>query len=75
MNPQSLFNLAGKLALVTGSSKGIGHTLAHALGAAGATVVLNARDANRLESARLALAEHGVAAHARAFDVTDPAAV
>jgi len=75
VNPQSLFNLAGKLALVTGSSKGIGHTLAHALGAAGATVVLNARDANRLESARLALAEHGVAAHARAFDVTDPAAV
>jgi gluconate 5-dehydrogenase len=68
-----IFSLDHRIALVTGSSKGIGFALARALRAAGATVVLNARDGARLEQARAALGGEGV--HAVAFDVTDPDAV
>ena len=69
------FSLAGRLALVTGSSAGIGLALARALAQAGATVVLNARNADKLESARSLLAAEGHKVHARAFDVTSAAAV
>jgi gluconate 5-dehydrogenase len=71
----SLFDLTGRTAFVTGSSKGIGLALAGALASAGARVVLNARDAGRLEEARSTLAAQGYAVHAFAFDVTDAAAV
>jgi gluconate 5-dehydrogenase len=71
------FDLTGRVALVTGSSRGIGNVLAGGLAQAGATVVLNGLDAERLEKARIDLAgTHGddrVAAVA--FDVTDPDAV
>jgi gluconate 5-dehydrogenase len=71
-----LFDLTGRIALVTGSSKGIGFAIAQALAAAGATIVLNGRDTDSLARARKTLAEeHGVTAHVAAFDVTDPAAV
>jgi len=69
------FRLDGRVALVTGSSAGIGLALARGLGQAGATVVLNGRDAARLATARQALAGEGLTVHARAFDVCDPAAV
>ncbi|MBO1359491.1 SDR family oxidoreductase [Acetobacter sacchari] len=65
----SLFSLKDRLALITGSSAGIGFTLAQGLAAHGATVVLNGRDKRRLETARANLAEHGVDAHVRVFDV------
>lgn len=71
----TLFDLKGRLALVTGSSKGIGLALARALADAGAEIVLNARDADRLETSRAALAAEGHSVHAVAFDVTDPKAV
>ena len=71
----NLFDLSGRTALITGSSKGIGYALAQALGAAGATVVINARDGVRLEQARLALGALGLKVHALTFDVTDPDAV
>jgi len=70
-----IFDLTGRVALVTGSSKGIGFALARALASAGATIVLNARDGARLAEARQTLAAQGVSAHAFAFDVTDPEAV
>ena len=71
-----VFDITGRTALVTGSSRGIGRALATGLAEAGCTVVLNGRDARRLEAARAELAERtGAAVHAAGFDVTDPAAV
>ena len=52
MNVLDSFRLDGRLALVTGSSAGIGLALARGLGQAGAAVVLNGRDAGRLAEAR-----------------------
>jgi gluconate 5-dehydrogenase len=72
----ALFDVAGRVALVTGSSRGIGRALSGGLAAAGATVVLNGRDPDAVAAAREALAqETGAAVHAAAFDVTDPAAI
>ncbi|MCW2811547.1 MAG: hypothetical protein JWP61_2005 [Friedmanniella sp.] len=71
------FDLTGRVALVTGSSRSIGRTLAEGLADAGATVVLNGVDPDRLEGTRRELAdrfgEERIAA--RAFDVTDEPAV
>lgn len=72
---KNLFDLSGRTALITGSSKGIGLALAGALGSAGATLVLNARDPARLDAARRELQGRGLSAHAVPFDVTDAAAV
>ena len=69
------FRLDGRLALITGSSAGIGLALARGLGQAGARLVLNGRDAARLAAAQQMLAAEGLTAHARAFDVCDAAAV
>ena len=71
----STFRLDGRLALITGSSTGIGLALARGLGQAGAQLVLNGRDAARLAAAQQLLAAEGLTAHARAFDVCDAAAV
>lgn len=69
------FRLDRRLALVTGSSGGIGFALARGLGQAGATVVLNGRDKARLEQAAGVLRDEGLTVHTRCFDVTDAAAV
>ncbi|TAG34735.1 MAG: SDR family oxidoreductase [Polaromonas sp.] len=69
------FRLNGRLALVTGSSAGIGLALARALGQAGASVVLNGRDAVKLEQAGEMLRAEGLTVHARSFDVTQHASV
>jgi gluconate 5-dehydrogenase len=69
------FDLGGKTALITGSSAGIGLALAQGLAGAGATVVLNARNAAKLEAAAAGLSAMGARVHASAFDVTDAAAV
>ena len=69
------FSLQGRRALITGSSGGIGLALARALGQAGATVVLNGRDASRLETAQAALVADGLSVDLAAFDVTDADAV
>jgi len=73
---KSLFDLAGRRALVTGSGRGIGAVLAEGLARAGAEVVLNGRDEPRLLAARDRLAEEtGAVVHASVFDVTDAGAV
>jgi gluconate 5-dehydrogenase len=67
-----LFDLSGRLALVTGSSQGIGLSIARGLGAAGARIVLNGRDAAKLEAAVSTLEADGIEAFGERFDVTDP---
>jgi gluconate 5-dehydrogenase len=67
----SLFDLTGRRALITGSSQGIGLVLARGLAEAGASVILNGRDPEKLAAAA---AEIPGAAQL-AFDVTDHAAV
>lgn len=69
------FDLKWRVALVTGSSAGIGHALAKGLVAAGARVVLNGRDAERLAAAARAMDDVGGTVHQAAFDVTDRAGV
>lgn len=69
------FRLDGRLALVTGSSAGIGFALARALAEAGASVVLNGRDVEKLEQAGKVLRAEGLSVHTRSFDVTQLASV
>jgi gluconate 5-dehydrogenase len=69
------FRLDRRLALVTGSSGGIGFALARGLGQAGASLVLNGRDKARLEQAAGVLRDEGLTVHTRCFDVTDATAV
>lgn len=70
-----LFRLDGRLALVTGSARGIGLALAEGLAAHGAAVVVNARTGGDVADAVAGLAAAGRAAYASVFDVTDPRAV
>ncbi|MBJ3763750.1 SDR family oxidoreductase [Maribius pontilimi] len=70
-----LFDLTGKRALITGSSQGIGHALAHGLAAAGAEIVVNGRDADKLAKAADTLRKAGATIYELAFDVTDHDAV
>lgn len=70
-----LFNLAGKRALVTGSSQGIGRAIAQGLAEHGASVVLNGRDRTRLDAAASDLASAGHTVAVAGFDVTAAADV
>jgi gluconate 5-dehydrogenase len=71
-----LFDVTGKLALVTGSSRGLGRALAGGLAVAGARVVLHGRDETTLTTAQQEIAEEtGTTPPVVAFDVTDAAAV
>ena len=69
------FDLTGRTALITGSSSGIGHALAGGLAGAGARIVLNGRDAAKLERAAERLRGEGAFVVSAPFDVTDGAAV
>lgn len=69
------FRLDGRLALITGSSSGIGFALARGLGQAGAALVLNGRNSARLEQAAGLLRGEGFQVHTRDFDVTQAGAV
>ncbi len=70
-----LFDLTGKLALITGSSQGIGLALAQGLAEHGAEVVINGRDQTKVDTAVKNLRDAGHKAHASYFDVTDIEAV
>jgi gluconate 5-dehydrogenase len=68
------FDLAGKIALVTGAYRGLGYAIARGLAQAGATVVLNGRKPDALAAAAKALVDAGHHATSSIFDVTDGAA-
>ncbi|MER9328610.1 SDR family oxidoreductase [Mesorhizobium sp. M0488] len=68
---RSLFDLDGKIALVTGSGQGIGLALARGLAECGARVVLNGRREQTLKDAAADLLTDGLSVEAAAFDVTD----
>lgn len=66
-----MFRLDGKVALITGASRGLGWAMARALASQGARVVLNGRDGATLDARVAELAALGLQAEAAAFDVTD----
>jgi gluconate 5-dehydrogenase len=71
----SLFSLAGKRALITGSGQGIGLTLARGLAASGAEIVLNDIDAARLAQAVELMRGDGHVVEGCRFDVTKSAEI
>lgn len=70
-----LFDLSGRTALVTGSSRGLGRAIAEGLAAAGASVVLNGVDPHRLSTAAGEMRARGHTVREASFDVTNEAAV
>ncbi|MGZ5032788.1 MAG: SDR family NAD(P)-dependent oxidoreductase [Usitatibacter sp.] len=74
-SPSSLFDVTGKVALVTGASSGLGDHFARTLALAGATVVVAARRTDRLESLVAQIENGGGKAVAVPMDVADPASV
>jgi gluconate 5-dehydrogenase len=70
-----VFDLKGRRALITGSSQGIGLALARGLAEAGAEVILNGRDTNKLAKAATNLRNEGHSVRESAFDVTSASAV
>jgi len=71
----STFDLAGRIALVTGGGSGIGFAIARGLARAGARVAINGRNRDKLDAAAAKLADEGINVHVSPFDVTDEAAV
>ena len=72
---ERMFGLSGSVAIVTGSSAGIGLALARGLAGAGARVVINGRDAAKVDEVVADLRASGARADPAPFDVTDPTAV
>ena len=71
----SLFDLSGRTALVTGSSRGLGRAIAEGMAKAGARLIVNGTDPARVETAVAEFRSDGHLAEGAAFDVTDEAAV
>jgi len=70
----SKFSLAGQVALVTGSARGLGLCMARALAGCGAHVLINGRNAQAVDETVAALKAEGLSASALPFDVADDAA-
>lgn len=70
-----LFDLSGKTALITGSSRGLGFAFADGLAAAGARIILNGVNTKRLEEAAEEMKAKGYDVLTSAFDVTDEKAI
>ena len=74
-NIMKQYDLAGKVALVTGASYGIGFAIAKGLASAGATIVFNDRKEDLVEKGIEAYKEEGIKAYGYVCDVTDEDAV
>lgn len=70
-----LFDLTGRTALITGSSRGLGRAFAKGLAGAGARVILNGVNTARLEEAAAEMRAEGFDVLTAAFDVADEAAI
>jgi gluconate 5-dehydrogenase len=68
---KNIFNVSGKIALVTGSTGGLGNTFARGLAQHGATVILNGRNKEKLDRKVNELKKEGFLAYGFAFDVRD----
>jgi len=68
---QTLFDLSGRTALVTGSSRGLGRAIAEGLAKAGARLIINGVDRARVGAAVADMRGAGYAADGAAFDVTN----
>lgn len=68
-------NLEGKLALITGASKGLGKAMALALSQAGAAIALVSRDQEKLDGVRAEIEQGGGKAHVFTADVRDEASI
>ena len=68
-----LFDLTGKVALITGATHGLGMAMAKGLGKAGATLVVNGNTPAKMEKALQSYREEGYKVHGYLFDVTDEA--
>jgi NAD(P)-dependent dehydrogenase (short-subunit alcohol dehydrogenase family) len=75
MNPSSIFDVRGKVALVTGASSGLGENFARTLAAGGATVVVAARRTDRLAALVASIVKDGGKALAVPLDVADRSSV
>lgn len=71
----SLFDLTGRMALITGSTRGIGFALAQGLAEAGAAVIVNSRQQDAVTQAVSKLQALGLNARGAVFDVADTAGV
>lgn len=71
----AMFDLTGRVALVTGASRGLGAAMSVGLARAGAEVILNGRDPATLEEQAAAMRAEGLKVRTSAFDVRDPAAM
>ena len=72
MSAHALFDLSGKVSIVTGGGRGLGLSLAEGLADAGSRLVLCSRKEANCKNAAAALQRAGILAESMACDVTDP---